>query len=130
MKPHIVKDYLTVRRGSEKASASGGATDYSEETSRLEREMLEAVVSKGSGRNAKIEGYSVGGKNGYSAKAGTWWGYSTTDYVASFIGFAPVDDPRLVAIVVVDTPKGVSLLSVDRGSSCLQRGYAGQPPAI
>jgi stage V sporulation protein D (sporulation-specific penicillin-binding protein) len=107
MKPHIVKE-LSNREGEvvKKHQPQVVRQIISEETSRLEREMLEAVVSKGSGRNAKIEGYSVGGKTGTAQKPAPGGGYSTTDYVASFIGFAPVDDPRLVAIVVVDTPKG------------------------
>lgn len=78
----------------------------SPETSQLERELLETVVSNGSGRNAYIEGYSVGGKTGTAQKPEPGGGYSTTDYIVSFIGFAPVDDPRLVALVVVDSPKG------------------------
>ncbi len=78
----------------------------SPETSRLERELLESVVTKGSGRNAYIEGYSVGGKTGTAQKPLPGGGYSTTDYIASFLGFAPVDDPRLVALVVVDSPQG------------------------
>lgn len=78
----------------------------SEETSKLERELLENVVTHGSGRNAHIDGYSVGGKTGTAQKPAPGGGYSSTDYIASFLGFAPVDDPRLVCLVVVDTPKG------------------------
>jgi stage V sporulation protein D (sporulation-specific penicillin-binding protein) len=81
----------------------------SPETSQLERELLETVVSNGSGRNAYIEGYSVGGKTGTAQKPKPGGGYSTTDYIVSFIGFAPVDDPRLVALVIVDSPQGYPL---------------------
>ena len=107
MKPHVVKE-LSNREGDvvKKYQPQVVRQVISEETSRLEREMLEAVVTKGSGRNAHIEGYSVGGKTGTAQKPVPGGGYSATDYVASFIGFAPVDDPELVAIVVVDTPKG------------------------
>lgn len=107
MKPHIVKE-LTDREGEvvKRFEPEVVRQIISEETSKLEREMLEAVVSKGSGRNAHIEGYSVGGKTGTAQKPAPGGGYSATDYIASFIGFAPVDDPQLVAIVVVDTPKG------------------------
>lgn len=107
MKPHIVKE-LSSREGEvvKRYKPQVVRQIVSEETSRLEREMLEGVVTKGSGRNAYIEGYSVGGKTGTAQKPAPGGGYSTTDYVASFIGFAPVDDPQLVAIVVVDTPKG------------------------
>ncbi|HHW29410.1 MAG TPA: stage V sporulation protein D [Syntrophomonadaceae bacterium] len=78
----------------------------SEETSKIERELLENVVTHGSGRNAYIEGYSVGGKTGTAQKPAPGGGYSSSDYIASFLGFAPVDDPRLVCLVVVDSPKG------------------------
>ena len=107
MKPHIVKE-LTNREGEvvRRFEPEVVRQIISEETSKLEKEMLEAVVSKGSGRNAHIEGYSVGGKTGTAQKPAPGGGYSATDYIASFIGFAPVDDPQLVAIVVVDTPKG------------------------
>jgi len=77
----------------------------SEETSKIERELLENVVTHGSGRNAYIEGYSVGGKTGTAQKPAPGGGYSSSDYIASFLGFAPVDDPRLVCLVVVDSPK-------------------------
>lgn len=107
MKPHIVKE-LTNREGKvvKRYKPQVVRQIISEETSKAEREMLEAVVTKGSGNNAYIEGYSVGGKTGTAQKPAPGGGYSATDYVASFIGFAPVDDPQLVAIVVVDTPKG------------------------
>ena len=107
MKPHLVKE-LTDREGDvvKRFEPEVVRQIISEETSKLEREMLEAVVSKGSGSNAHIEGYSVGGKTGTAQKPAPGGGYSATDYIASFIGFAPVDDPQLVAIVVVDTPKG------------------------
>jgi len=78
----------------------------SEETSKIERELLENVVTHGSGRNAYIEGYSVGGKTGTAQKPAPGGGYSSNEYIASFLGFAPVDDPRLVCLVVVDSPKG------------------------
>lgn len=78
----------------------------SEETSKIERELLENVVTHGSGRNAYIEGYSVGGKTGTAQKPAPGGGYSSNEYIASFLGFAPVDDPRLVCLVVVNSPKG------------------------
>ncbi len=107
MKPHIVKE-LTDREGKTVKSYRPQVVRriISEETSRIEREMLEGVVTKGSGRNAYIEGYSVGGKTGTAQKPAPGGGYSATDYVGSFIGFSPVDDPKLVAIIAVDTPSG------------------------
>ncbi len=107
MKPYIVKG-LTNSEGDvvKEYQPQMIRQIISEETSRLEREMLEGVVTRGSGGNARIDGYSVGGKTGTAQKPAAGGGYSATDYVASFIGFAPVDEPRLVALVVVDTPKG------------------------
>lgn len=78
----------------------------SPETAREVRNYLEQVVSRGTGRNAYIAGYSVGGKTGTAQKPDPHGGYSTTEHVASFLGFAPVDSPRLVALVVVDSPQG------------------------
>ncbi len=107
MKPYLVKE-LRNKEGQvvKKYNPQVMRQVISDDTSKLERELLEAVVSHGSGRNGYIEGYSVGGKTGTAQKPVPGGGYSTTDYVASFIGFAPVDDPQLVAIVVVDSPKG------------------------
>ncbi|OBZ16675.1 stage V sporulation protein D [Bacillus sp. FJAT-26390] len=78
----------------------------SEETSRKVGEYLEQVVSdqeKGTGKNAYIEGYRVAGKTGTAQKV-IDNKYSTTKFVVSFIGYAPVDDPKIVVYVVVDEP--------------------------
>ncbi len=77
----------------------------SQKTSQELREILEGVVSKGTGRNAYIEGYRVGGKTGTAQKPGKG-GYQIGKYVASFLGLAPVDNPRLIGLVVVDEPQG------------------------
>lgn len=68
--------------------------------------ILEGEVTNGTGRNAYIEGYHVGGKTGTAQKIAPGGGYLANEYVASFIGLAPSDDPRLVCLVVVDAPKG------------------------
>ncbi|WP_139997933.1 penicillin-binding transpeptidase domain-containing protein [Paenibacillus paridis] len=78
----------------------------SEETSKKVGEYLEQVVSdqeKGTGKNAYIEGYRVAGKTGTAQKV-DGKNYSTTKFVVSFIGYAPVDDPKIVVYVVVDEP--------------------------
>lgn len=78
----------------------------SEETSRKVGEYLEQVVSdleKGTGRNAYIEGYRVAGKTGTAQKVKSTT-YSENKYVVSFIGYAPVDDPRIVVYIIVDEP--------------------------
>lgn len=77
----------------------------SEETARVLKEQLENVVVNGTGRNAFVEGYRVGGKTGTAQVVGDG-GYVSGKYVASFAGFAPADDPRIVALVMVAEPQG------------------------
>jgi len=68
--------------------------------------ILEGEVINGTGTNAYTPGYRVGGKTGTAQKIAPGGGYLPNEYVASFIGFAPVDDPKIVCMVVVDSPKG------------------------
>ena len=75
----------------------------SEETSRRVCAILESVVANGTGKNAYIEGFRVGGKTGTAQKF-VDGAYSKSKYVASFIGIAPMDDPRVVCLVVIDEP--------------------------
>ena len=70
------------------------------------RHMLREVVEEGSGTAAQIPGYRIAGKTGTAAKPDATGGYSTSAYVASFVGFVPAKDPRLVILVTVDEPKG------------------------
>jgi len=67
--------------------------------------MMEGVVLRGSGTRTRMGGYRVAGKSGTARKL-LKSGYSDTEYIASFGGFAPVSSPRLVALVVIDTPRG------------------------
>ncbi|MFX3622649.1 MAG: stage V sporulation protein D [Ectobacillus sp.] len=76
-----------------------------EETSKQVRYALENVVAKGSGKSAYIEGYRVGGKTGTAQKVKDGR-YMEGNYIVSFIGFAPADDPQVVVYVAVDNPKG------------------------
>lgn len=78
----------------------------SEATSKQVRETLESVVANGTGRNAFIEGYRVGGKTGTAQKVVNGR-YSATDHIVSFIGFAPADDPKIVVYAAVDNPQGL-----------------------
>lgn len=66
---------------------------------------LESVVAEGSGRGAYVDGYRVGGKTGTAQKVGPNGGYLENNYIVSFIGFAPADDPEIVVYVAVDNPK-------------------------
>jgi cell division protein FtsI (penicillin-binding protein 3) len=68
--------------------------------------MLRGVVEQGSGVSAEIDGYRVAGKTGTAAKPDPTGGYSTSRYVASFVGFAPASNPQIVVLVTVDEPKG------------------------
>lgn len=70
------------------------------QTSQEMKSILESVVTNGTGGKGKIEGYKVAGKTGTAEK------YAPGKYVASYIGFAPADDPELVALVIIDEPAG------------------------
>jgi cell division protein FtsI/penicillin-binding protein 2 len=70
------------------------------------RHMLREVVEEGSGTAAQVPGYRIAGKTGTAAKPDSSGGYSTSAYVASFVGLVPAKDPRLVILVTVDEPKG------------------------
>ena len=75
----------------------------SEETSETMQMLLESVVSEGSGKIAYIDGYSIGGKTATSQTLPR----SANKYIASFLGFAPADDPRILGMVVIHNPQGV-----------------------
>lgn len=74
----------------------------SESTSKQMREILEMVVAEGGGKNARIEGVSIGGKTATSETLPRGRGV----YIASFVGFAPADDPKVMALVIINHPKG------------------------
>lgn len=78
----------------------------SKDTSKEVREALEAVVAKGTGRPAFVDGYRVGGKTGTAQKVGPDGTYLQNNHIVSFIGFAPADDPEIVVYVAIDNPKG------------------------
>ena len=79
----------------------------SEESSKLARFALESVVANGSGRNAYIENYRVGGKTGTAQKVEDGH-YLDGNYILSFVGFMPADEPKIVVYVAIDNPKGVT----------------------
>lgn len=79
----------------------------SEETSEEVRFSLESVVANGTGRNAYIDGYRVGGKTGTAQKVGPNGTYLENNHIVSFVGFAPADDPQIVIYVAVDNPKTI-----------------------
>lgn len=73
------------------------------ETSETMRYLLEKVVSEGTGKNAKIEGFSIGGKTATSQTLPR----SDHKYISSFLGFAPVDNPQVLVLVVINNPQGI-----------------------
>lgn len=75
----------------------------SSETSETVRDILEKVVAEGSGRNASIEGYSIGGKTATSQTLPR----SANRYISSFLGFAPADNPKVLALCIIHDPQGV-----------------------
>ena len=84
-----------------------GVRVISEDTSKMVRYALESVVANGSGKNAYIENYRVGGKTGTAQKVNNG-SYMVGNYIVSFIGFMPTDDPDIVVYVAIDNPKGVT----------------------
>lgn len=78
----------------------------SQKTSETLLGILETVVSEGTGANAYVEGYRAGGKTGTAQKIKPGGGYSTSEYIGSFLGVAPVNDPQIVVLVIVDSPVG------------------------
>ena len=107
-KPYIVKSVnepetntIVVENKSEKVR-----NVISKETSKEVAMALESVVTNGTGRNAFIDGYRVGGKTGTAQKVKDG-AYMAGNYIVSFIGFLPADNPKVVVYVAIDNPKGV-----------------------
>jgi cell division protein FtsI (penicillin-binding protein 3) len=105
VQPHLVAEIVD-GTGARQAVEPERRIVVSPETARSMRSMLEAVVAGGTGSLAAVEGYSVGGKTGTTQKYLTdAQEYSEDDVVASFIGLAPIDEPRIVVAVVLDAPQ-------------------------
>ena len=103
-RPRIVKQPL---RSGNPAETSETRQIISSETAATLRRMMTQVVRAGTGRQARLEGYTVAGKTGTAQKIDPATGtYSLTDYVASFVGFAPVESPVFTILVVIDSPQG------------------------
>ena len=80
-----------------------GRRILSEETSKTMRYVLEQVVAEGSGKRASLPGYRIGGKTATSEKLPR----SLKKYISSFLGFAPADDPQVMALITIDEPVGI-----------------------
>ncbi len=107
--PYIVDSYLESETNSliKKVHSQSTAQVISEETSSLVRYALESVVANGSGKNAYIENYRVGGKTGTAQKVENGK-YLDGNYILSFMGFMPANDPEIIVYVAIDNPKGVT----------------------
>ena len=102
--PHVL-DYTTDSEGNvvDTYAVNEVRQVVSEETSRTVRDILEQVVASGTGKNTYQAGYRIGGKTGTSEKTGA--GENEDDYIVSFLGVAPANDPQVVLLLAYDTPK-------------------------
>lgn len=107
--PYIVKkvENATTKEIISEVNPTAIRKVITEESSKLVRFALENVVAHGSGRNAYIENYRIGGKTGTAQKVNNGR-YMVGNYILSFIGFLPADDPEIVLYVAIDNPKGVT----------------------
>ncbi|WP_055107468.1 stage V sporulation protein D [Paenibacillus ihumii] len=107
-KPHVTKSWTNPDTGQvvDEVKPTVVRQVISEETSKQVRSALESVVANGTGGNAFIDGYRVGGKTGTAQKVVNGR-YSTSEHIVSFIGFAPADDPQIVVYTAVDNPQGI-----------------------
>ncbi|MCC2249608.1 stage V sporulation protein D [Virgibacillus sp. AGTR] len=105
--PYIAEEWIDpkTKKTTEKVEPTMKKKVISESTSKEIRHALESVVAQGTGRPAYVDGYRVGGKTGTAQKVGPDGRYMENNYVVSFIGFAPADDPEIVVYVAVDNPK-------------------------
>ena len=88
-------------------SQAGGRRVVGRETAETIKEMMSLVVAEGTGRRARLRGFSAAGKTGTAQKVDERGRYSHTRFIASFAGFAPVDDPALSIVVLIDEPRGL-----------------------
>ena len=107
MQPYVVSEILDDSGNVvEKTEPTVIRQVISEETSSIMRDMILSVVEEGTAGNAKIAGYSIGGKTGTSEKVDVYDenGEAVDDKIVSFVGIAPMDDPQYIVLVVLDTP--------------------------
>lgn len=107
MQPYVVSEILDDSGNVvEKTEPTVIRQVISEETSSIMRDMILSVVEEGTAGNAKIAGYSIGGKTGTSEKVDVYDenGEAVDDKIVSFVGIAPMDDPQYIVLVALDTP--------------------------
>lgn len=102
--PHFGVQVKNTEGNTVKTFRYEGATGVvSKETSDTMKELLEAVVSDGTGKRAYLPGFKIGGKTATSEKLPR----SSNKYISSFVGFAPADNPQVIAVVLIDEPTGI-----------------------
>jgi cell division protein FtsI (penicillin-binding protein 3) len=105
VEPHVVREIISADGTRERYEPTERPV-ISESTARTMRRLLRGVVESGTGSLAAAPSYTVGGKTGTTEKFVPGKGYSEEDRIASFIGIAPINDPRIVVAVVLDSPHG------------------------
>ena len=112
LKPYVLKNILEPETGNvmEHNSKTVVRETISDETSEIMRYALESVVALGGGKAAYIDGYRIGGKTGTAQKAVNG-AYLANNYIMSFVGIVPSNDPEAVLYIAIDNPKDTALLS-------------------
>ncbi len=109
LQPHIVDKIIDSEGNVVKSNSTVVKRQViSEETSKIVRQIMEAVVDGGGGQNAYVPGYRIGGKTGTSQKVSEMLTSGERLYVASFCGVAPIDDPEIAMLFILDEPKGAN----------------------
>jgi cell division protein FtsI (penicillin-binding protein 3) len=108
MKPYIVSEIVDAGGEGKKFQAQAMGRAITGETCGKLNKILQRVVETGTGQKARPAGYTAAGKTGTAQKIDVRTGkYSQKDYVSSFVGFTPANSPKLVILVMVDTPEGI-----------------------
>ena len=112
LKPYVLKNILEPETGNvmKQNSKTEIRRVISEDTSKIMRYALETVVALGGGKAAYIDGYRIGGKTGTAQKAVNG-AYLANNYIMSFVGIVPSNDPEAVLYIAIDNPKDTALLS-------------------
>ncbi|MCE5285351.1 MAG: transpeptidase family protein [Pelosinus sp.] len=108
LKPHIIKE-VQKEDGTVESAASAEVVRQviSSDTAHTLADMMEKEVSEGGGHKASVKGYHFAGKTGTAEKLNPNGGYIANHYIASFIGFGPVEDPQIAVLIIIDDPAGI-----------------------
>ena len=118
LEPYIVSEVIDSRGNTIlKQEPTVLGNPISEKTSRIMCDMIESVVTEGTAKNAAVDGYRVGGKTGTSEKIDVFDenGQRVRDKIVSFVGLAPMDDPRYIILVALDTPSSATGIYISGG---------------